>query len=144
NDFLVQYFKDVMDFSFTAEIEKEFDEISNGEKKWEKVIDEFYKPFHKDVDQTMEKAERVTGERELGIDPKSGRKVIARMGRYGPMVQIGAQDDEEKPRFAKIRGDLSIETITLDQALELFKLPRTLGQHEGTDVIVNEGRFGPY
>lgn len=144
NDFLMQYFSEVMDFSFTAEIEKEFDEISNGEKKWEKVIDEFYKPFHKDVEQTMEKAEYVTGERELGTDPKSGRKVIARMGRYGPMVQIGSPDEEEKPRYAKIRGNATIETITLEEALAMFALPRTVGQHEGTDVVIGEGRFGPY
>jgi len=144
NDFLMQYFSEVMDYGFTAEIEKEFDEISNGEKKWEKVVDEFYKPFHKDVEHTMDKAEYVTGERELGTDPKSGRKVIARMGRYGPMVQIGSQDDAEKPRYAKIRGDLTIETITLEDALPLFALPRTVGQHEGTDVVIGEGRFGPY
>lgn len=144
NDFLMQYFSEVMDFSFTAEIEKEFDEISNGEKKWEKVIDEFYKPFHKDVEQTMENAEYVTGERELGTDTKSGRKVIARMGRYGPMVQIGSPDEEEKPRYAKIRGNATIETITLEEALAMFALPRTVGQHEGTDVVIGEGRFGPY
>ncbi|MFI5135283.1 MAG: DNA topoisomerase, partial [Chitinophagales bacterium] len=144
NDFLMQYFSEVMDYGFTAEIEKEFDEISNGEKKWEKVVDEFYKPFHKDVEHTMDKAEYVTGERELGTDPKSGKKVIARMGRYGPMVQIGSQDDPEKPRYAKIRGDLTIETITLEDALPLFALPRTVGQHEGTDVVIGEGRFGPY
>ncbi len=144
NDFLMQHFKEVMDYSFTAEIEKEFDEISNGMKKWEKVIDEFYNPFHKDVESTMENAKFVTGERVLGTDPKTGKKVIARMGKYGPMVQIGAQDDEEKPRFAKLRGNVTLESITLNEALELFKLPRTLGQHEDSDVIVNDGRFGPY
>lgn len=144
NDFLLQYFKEVMDYGFTAEIEKEFDEVSTGDKKWQEVIDEFYKPFHKDVEHTMEKAEYVTGERELGTDPKSGKKVIARMGRYGPMVQIGSAEGEEKPRYAKIRGNFTIETITLDDALTLFALPRTVGQHEGTDVVIGEGRFGPY
>jgi DNA topoisomerase-1 len=144
NDFLMQYFKEVMDYRFTAEIEKEFDEISTGEKKWEEVIDEFYTPFHKDVEHTMEKAEYVTGERELGTDPRTGKKVIARMGRYGPMVQIGSPDEEDKPRYAKIRGNATIETITLEEALSMFALPRTVGQHEGTDVVIGEGRFGPY
>ena len=144
NNFLMEHFKEVMDYGFTAEIEKEFDEISNGMKKWEKVIDEFYKPFHKDVEHTMEKANYVTGERELGIDPATGKKVIARMGRYGPMVQIGSPDDAEKPRFAKIRTGMNLETITLDEALTLFQLPRSLGEHEGNEVKVGEGRFGPY
>ncbi|HYV95504.1 MAG TPA: type I DNA topoisomerase [Chitinophagales bacterium] len=144
NDFLLLHFPTVMDFGFTAEIEKEFDDISNGMKKWDEMIDDFYKPFHKNVESTMDKAERASGERELGIDPKTGKKVSARMGRYGPMVQIGAQDDEEKPRYAKLRGNVNLESITLEEALELFKLPRTIGQHEGTDVIVNDGRFGPY
>jgi len=144
NDFLLQHFPTVMDFGFTAEIEKEFDDISNGMKKWDEMIDDFYKPFHKNVESTMDNAERASGERELGIDPKSGKKVIARMGRYGPMVQIGAQDDPDKPRYAKIRGDLSIETITLEEALPLFKFPRNIGTHEGDDVLINEGRFGPY
>ena len=143
-DFLMEHFKEVLDFNFTAEIEKEFDEVSNGIKKWEKVIDEFYLPFHKDVELTMESAKRVSGERVLGTDPKSGKKVITRMGKYGPMVQIGATDDEEKPRYSKLRGNLNLETITLDEALALFQLPRTIGQHEGTDVVVNDGRFGPY
>ncbi|MCY7409423.1 MAG: type I DNA topoisomerase [Chitinophagales bacterium] len=144
NDFLIQHFPSVMDFGFTAEIEKEFDDISNGIIKWDKMIDDFYKPFHKNVESTMDNAERASGERDLGIDPKSGKKVIARMGRYGPMVQIGLQDDPDKPRYAKIRGDLSIETITLEEALPLFKFPRNLGTHDGDDVMVNEGRFGPY
>jgi DNA topoisomerase-1 len=144
NDFLLQHFETVMDYGFTAEIEKEFDDISVGTKKWEEMIDDFYKPFHKDVESTLETAKRVTGERELGIDPQSGRKIIARMGRYGPMVQIGGQDEEEKPRFAKLRGGMNLETITLDEALTLFQLPRIVGKHEDQDVTVNEGRFGPY
>ena len=108
------------------------------------MIDDFYLPFKKDVENTIEHAERISGERELGAEPGSGKPIIARMGRYGPMVQVGGQDDEEKPRYAKLRQDQSIETITLDDALELFKLPRTLGEHEGQEVAVNIGRFGPY
>lgn len=143
-DFLIQYFDDVMDYGFTARIENEFDEIANGKVKWNKMVDEFYKPFKKDVDNTIETAQRVSGERELGVDKASGKKVIARMGRYGPMVQIGEQNDEEKPRFAKLRQDQSIETISFDEAMELFKLPRELGNFEGEPVLVNIGRFGPY
>lgn len=144
NDFLMQHFETVMDYGFTAEIEREFDDISNGMKKWDEMIDDFYKPFHKNVENTLEHADRVTGERELGIDPKTGRKVIARMGRYGPMVQIGGTDEEEKPRYAKLRNGMNLETITFDEAMELFKLPRIAGTYENQDVTVNEGRFGPY
>ncbi|MBA2407233.1 MAG: type I DNA topoisomerase [Chitinophagales bacterium] len=144
NDFLMQHFQTVMDYGFTAEIEREFDDISNGMKKWDEMIDDFYKPFHKNVENTLENADRVTGERELGVDPKSGRKVIARMGRYGPMVQIGGPDEEEKPRFAKLRSGMNLETITFDEAMALFQLPRVAGTHEGLDVTISEGRFGPY
>jgi DNA topoisomerase-1 len=143
-DFLKQHFHKVMDFGFTAKIEEEFDEIAGGKMKWSKMIDGFYKPFHVDIEHTLENAERAKGERELGIEESTGKKVIARMGRYGPMVQIGNADDEEKPRFAKLKATQSIETITLDEAMELFKLPRNLGLFEGTDVLVNIGRFGPY
>ncbi len=143
-DFLKQHFKDIMDYQFTARIEEEFDEIAYGKKKWAKMIDNFYTPFHKEVEQTLETAERIKGERELGTDAISGKKVVARMGRYGPMVQIGDVNDEEKPRFAKLKTDQSIETITFEEAMDLFKLPRTLGQFEEVDVIVNIGRFGPY
>ncbi|MEO6166298.1 MAG: type I DNA topoisomerase [Chitinophagales bacterium] len=144
NDFLMQHFETVMDYGFTAEIEREFDDISNGMKKWDEMIDDFYKPFHKNVENTLENADRVTGERELGVDPKSGRKVIARMGRYGPMVQIGGTDEEEKPKYAKLRNGMNLETITFDEAMELFKLPRIAGTYENQDVTVSEGRFGPY
>lgn len=144
NDFLMQHFETVMDYGFTAEIEKEFDDISNGMKKWDEMIDDFYKPFHKNVENTLENANRVTGERELGTDPKSGRRMIARMGRYGPMVQIGSQDEEEKPKFAKLRSGMNLETITLDEALSLFQLPRTAGSYENQEVTIGEGRFGPY
>ncbi|HEX2847370.1 MAG TPA: type I DNA topoisomerase [Chitinophagaceae bacterium] len=143
-DFLKQYFDDIMDYGFTAKIEEEFDEVAEGKMKWNKMIDEFYSPFKKDVDNTIETAERIKGERELGTDPESGKPVVARMGRYGPMVQIGSADDEDKPRFAKIPTGQSIETITYEEAMELFKLQGTFGQFEGKDISVNVGRFGPY
>jgi DNA topoisomerase I len=143
-DFLKQYFDDIMDYGFTARIEEEFDEVATGKMKWSSMIDDFYIPFKKDVENTIENAERIKGERELGIDPATGKKVVARMGRYGPMVQIGSVDDEEKPRFAALKKDQSIETITLEEAHTLFQLPRTLGEHEGQEVSVNLGRFGPY
>lgn len=143
-DFLKQYFDDIMDYNFTARIEEDFDEVAAGKLKWNKMIDDFYNPFKKDVENTIENAERVKGERELGVDPATGKKVIARMGRYGPMVQIGDVNDEEKPKFAKLKNTQSIETISYDEAMELFKLPRNLGQFEGSDVTVNIGRFGPY
>jgi len=143
-DFLKQHFTKVMDFGFTAKIEEEFDEIAEGKMKWNKMIDEFYKPFHTNIEHTLENAERAKGERELGVDAATGKKVIARMGRFGPMVQIGSPDDEEKPRFAKLKATQSIETITFDEAMELFSLPRTIGEYEGQELAVNVGRFGPY
>jgi DNA topoisomerase-1 len=138
------YFDDIMDYGFTARIEEEFDEVAQGKMKWNEMIDDFYNPFKKDVENTIETAERISGERELGTDPASGKPVIARMGRYGPMVQLGSQDDEEKPRFAKLKPTQSIETINLDEAMDLFRLPRNLGLFEDLDVVVNIGRFGPY
>ena len=129
---------------FHGPIEEEFDEVASGKMKWNKMIDDFYIPFKKDVENTIENAERIKGERELGIDAATGKKVIARMGRYGPMVQIGDVSDEEKPRFAKLKNTQSIETISFDEAMELFKLPRNPGQFEDKDVTVNIGRFGPY
>lgn len=144
NDFLIQYFGDILDYGFTATVEKEFDDIAQGMLKWNKMIEQFYKPFHKDVEKTLEVSERASGERELGIDPVSGKRVIARIGRFGPMVQIGHSDDEEKPKFASLRNNQSISTITLEEALELFKLPRILGEKEGKQVVANIGRFGPY
>ncbi|MEJ7740786.1 MAG: type I DNA topoisomerase [Chitinophagaceae bacterium] len=143
-DFLSLYFKDVMDYGFTAKIEGEFDEVANGKIKWSSMIDDFYLPFKKDIDNTIENAERIKGERELGVEEATGKKISARMGRYGPMVQIGDVNDEEKPRFAKLKAAQSIETITRDEAMELFKLPRNLGQFEEEDVSVSIGRFGPY
>ncbi|XVJ65544.1 MAG: type I DNA topoisomerase [Lacibacter sp.] len=143
-DFLKQYFDDIMDYSFTARIEEEFDEVAEGKLKWNKMLKDFYKPFKKDVEKTIETAERIKGERELGTEESSGKKIVARMGRFGPMVQIGDVNDEEKPRFAALRKDQSIETITLEEAMKLFELPRTLGAFEGKEVSVNVGRFGPY
>lgn len=143
-DFLNQYFDSVMDYGFTARIEEEFDEIAHGKKIWNKMLNDFYEPFHKDVANTLENAERVKGERFLGDDPETGKPVVARMGRYGPMIQIGKAEDEEKPRFAKLKATQSIETISMQDAMELFRLPRNLGLFEGTDVSVNIGRFGPY
>src|SRR6185436_5789657 len=143
-DFLKQHFDLVMDYSFTANIEEEFDKIAEGKQQWSKMVGDFYKPFHEDVEHTLENAERSVGERELGNDPVSGKPIIARMGKYGPMVQVGVQEDEEKPRFAKLKANQSIETISLEEALELFKLPMALGEYEGQEVSVNVGRFGPY
>lgn len=143
-DFLLQHFDNVMDFGFTARIENEFDEIAEGKVKWNKMVDDFYQPFKKEVVDTMENAQRISGERELGVDSASGKKVIARMGKFGPMVQIGDVNDEEKPKFAKLKPNQSIETINYEEAMELFRLPRILGEFEGAEVQVNIGRFGPY
>ena len=142
-DFLNQHFTKVMDYSFTANIEKEFDAVAEGNMLWSKMVGDFYTPFHTGVEHTLETAERAVGERVLGAD-ENGKPITARMGRYGPMVQIGAQNDEEKPRFAKLKANQSIETITLEDALELFKLPLSLGEHDNLEVSVNIGRFGPY
>ena len=143
-DFLKQHFQKVMDYNFTAHIEEEFDEIADGKMKWNNMIDEFYKPFHITIEHTLENAERAKGERELGIDEATNKRVVARMGRYGPMVQIGDTSEEEKPRFAKLKQNQSIETITFDEAMDLFKLPRIIGEYEGQELSVNIGRFGPY
>jgi DNA topoisomerase-1 len=143
-DFLKQHFGKVMDYGFTAKIEQEFDEIAAGKTKWKSMIESFYTPFHENIEHTLENANRAAGERELGIDEATGKKVIARMGRYGPMVQIGHQDEEEKPRFAKLSANQSIETITMQEAMELFSLPRVLGTYNDQELAVNVGRFGPY
>lgn len=143
-DFLTQHFNTVMDYSFTAQIEEEFDEIAEGKKKWNNMIDGFYKPFHQNIEHTLENAERAKGERELGIEESTGKKIVARMGRYGAMVQIGDANDEEKPSFAKLKPTQSIETITLEEALELFALPKVIGTYKEVELSVNVGRFGPY
>lgn len=150
NDFLREHFEKVMDFDFTAKIEAQFDKIAEGKQLWNKMIDDFYHPFHETVEHTIENAGRAKGERELGVDPQSGKPVVARLGRFGPMVQIGLStpgadaEGEDKPRFAKLRTNQSIETITLEEAMELFRLPRNLGSFENEDITVNIGRFGPY
>ncbi|MDX2002606.1 MAG: type I DNA topoisomerase [Chitinophagales bacterium] len=144
NDFLTEHFSNVLDYHFTAKIEEEFDHIAGGTLAWNKMIDSFYKPFHQNVEQTAETAERATGERELGIDPESGKPVIVRIGRYGPMAQIGKTSEDEKPRFAKLKPSQNIDTITLNEALELFKFPISLGSYKEKDVTVGVGRFGPY
>lgn len=143
-EFLMEHFDRIMDYSFTAKIEKEFDDIANGGMQWHNMLNTFYNPFHKEVEHTIEHAERVTGERILGVDPKSGRQVSARLGRYGAMVQIGTVEEEEKPRFAKLQEGQSISSITFEEAMKLFELPRVVGEFEGKEMKVNIGRFGPY
>jgi DNA topoisomerase-1 len=142
-EFLLEHFDQIMDYGFTASVEKQFDEIADGMKNWSDMIDSFYKPFHSNVSTTLETAEKATGERLLGVDPKSGLNVYARIGRFGPMVQIGSADQEEKPKFASILKGMTIDSITLDEALELFKLPRDIGEFEGVMLQANIGRFGP-
>ncbi len=145
NDFLTVSFPQVLDYTFTATVEKEFDEVADGQKPWTGVIDEFYKDFAPLIEQAMTtKQERKVGERVLGTDPKSGRPVSVKIGRFGPVVQVGLASDTEKPRFAQLQKGQSIDTITLEEALELFALPRTLGEYEETPIVVNVGRFGPY
>lgn len=145
NDFLLKYFPGIMDYNFTAKVEQQFDTIAEGKAQWTAMMKKFYKDFEPEVEKTMNTREQhKVGERELGKDPKSGRPVFVKIGRFGPVVQIGTADDEEKPRFAQIPSDKSIETMTLDDALELFKLPRTVGEFEGTPVVIGAGRFGPY
>jgi DNA topoisomerase-1 len=144
NDFLVEHVPTVVDLHFTAKVEEEFDVIAEGRENWREMIARFYKPFHATIGTVSETAERATGARELGVDPASGKKIYARIGRFGPMIQIGEAEDADKPRFASLRKDQSIGSITLQEALDLFKLPRTLGEHEGDIVSVGIGRFGPY
>ena len=145
NDFLTANFPDIMDYNFTANVEKDFDDVAEGNKEWTSLIRQFYTDFDPLVTRAMEERNELrVGERELGIDPKSGKVVKVRIGRYGPMVQIGTAEEEEKPLFATLPKDKSMASITLDEALELFKLPRTLGEYEGKPVVANTGRFGPY
>jgi DNA topoisomerase I len=145
NDFLTEHFGQIMDFHFTASVEAQFDEIAQGKIDWTKMLGGFYKPFHGEVENTLETSERATGERELGVEPGSGKKVIARIGRFGPMIQIGDEKiDGEKAKFASLSKNQSINSISLEDALELFKLPRLLGEFEGVAVKANVGRFGPY
>ena len=145
NDYLDKHFEEILDYNFTAIVEKEFDEIAEGGKEWTNMIREFYTAFHPTVEKALEELPDRSGrERILGTDPKSGKQVSARIGRYGPIVQIGSADDEEKPRYASMKKDQLIATITLDEALALFELPRTLGELDGKEVVVSIGRYGPY
>ncbi|MDX1904281.1 MAG: type I DNA topoisomerase [Thermonemataceae bacterium] len=145
NDFLQNHFENIMDYSFTAKVEKEFDEIAEGKKNWNKMIDSFYQPFHKKVENTEEiKRSEVNAHKELGIDPVSGEKIFAKLGRYGAYVQIGEGSEEKKPTFAKLKKGQFLETITLEEALELFKLPREVGTYQNQTMTVAIGRFGPY
>ena len=144
NDFLVSHFANILDYNFTAKVEKDFDEIAAGEEDWQEVLKDFYKDFHPNVQDVEENAERASGERVLGKDPDSGRQVSVRLGRFGPMVQIGTVDEEEKPQFASLLPEQSIGTITFEEAMDLFKLPRKLGTYKDMEVEANVGRYGPY
>ena len=145
NDFLMEHFTDIMDYNFTAKVERDFDKIAEGNEKWTSMMKQFYKSFEPTVEKTINaRQEHKAGERQLGIDPKSGRPVFAKIGRFGPVVQIGTADDNEKPLFAQLPSEISMETMTLEEALELFKLPRTVGDFEGHPVVIGTGRFGPY
>jgi len=144
NDFLVENFSNILDFGFTAKVESEFDDIAEGKEDWIKMIKDFYKKFHPTVEDVAENADRAKGERLLGVDPESGKNVYARLGRFGAMVQIGEATDEEKPKFASLQGDQNLTTITYEEAMDLFKLPKKVGGYEGKDVEVAVGRFGPY
>ena len=145
NDFLMEHFPGIMDYNFTAKVEQDFDKIAEGKEQWGKMMKSFYKDFEPTVEKTINaRSEHKAGERQLGVDPKSGRPVFVKIGRFGPVIQIGTADDKDKPQFAHMPKDLSMETITLEQALELFKLPRMLGEYEGEPVTVGAGRFGPY
>ena len=145
NDFLMKYFPTIMDYNFTAKVEQDFDKIAEGDEKWTDMMKSFYKKFEPTVEKTMNaRQEHKAGERQLGIDPQSGKPVFVKIGRFGPVVQIGSAEDTEKPRFAQIPSDKSMETITLDEAMELFQLPRTLGDFEGSPIVIGMGRFGAY
>ncbi|MBO7289972.1 MAG: type I DNA topoisomerase [Bacteroidaceae bacterium] len=145
NDFLLEFFPEIMDYNFTANVEKEFDEIADGNRHWAEHITEFYKDFEPKIESIIQtKNEYTVGERVLGNDPKSGKPVSVKIGRFGPIVQVGSASDEEKPRFAQMKPGQTLETITLEEALGLFSLPRTLGEHEGNPVSIGAGRFGPY
>ncbi len=145
NDFLLEHFPNVLDYNFTANVEQEFDTIAEGKEQWTDMLKDFYSHFEPKVEETMNsRQQHKAGERQLGVDAKSGKPVFVKIGRFGPVIQIGTAEDEEKPRFAQLPKDKSMETITLDEALELFKLPRTVGEFEGSPVVIGSGRFGPY
>lgn len=144
NDFLCEHFKDILDYNFTANVESEFDIIAEGKMKRVQMLKEFYGPFHKEVENTLKTAEKQTADRELGKDPNTGKLVVARIGRFGPMVQVGTAQDEDKPKFASLKPGQTIETLTLEDALGLFALPRIAGKYEGEPITVAVGKFGPY
>jgi DNA topoisomerase-1 len=144
NDFLMENFSEIVDYHFTAEVEEQFDEIALGNIKWANMIQKFYSPFHKTVTNTLEKKERKTGVRSLGNHPETGEPITVRMGRFGPVAQIGEASDEGKPRFASLSKNQLLETITLEEALNLFRLPRSLGEYDGGEMVVGVGKFGPY
>ncbi len=144
NDFLVQHFENILDYNFTAKVEADFDDIAEGKQEWTKMMKDFYKDFHPHVKDVEKNAEREVGERILGEDPKTGKPVSVRLGKFGPMVQIGSVEDDEKPQFASLGPDQTLSNITYEEAMDLFKLPKDLGEYEGEEVSVNNGRFGPY
>jgi len=144
NDFLIEHFDNILDYNFTASVEKQFDDIADGDSEWHKMIDSFYQPFHDRVETTTKTSSRSSGERHLGDHPETGEPIFVKIGRYGPMAQIGEGGEDKKPRFARLRKEQFLETITLEEALELFKLPRELGEYEGSVMTVGVGRFGPY
>ncbi len=144
NNFLIKYFDNIIDYNFTAKVEKEFDEIAQGQKVWNDMIREFYGPFHNQIEATLEKSDKFRGEKLLGHDPKTGKNIYVKIGRYGAIAQMGETDDEEKPKFAGLKKGQSIETVTLEDALELFKFPRKIGMFEDQEMTVAIGRFGPY
>ena len=144
NDFLVTHFSNILDYNFTAKVEQDFDEIAEGNEEWTKMMKDFYSDFHPQVRDVAENAEREVGERILGKDPVSGKPVSVRLGKFGPMVQMGSVEDEEKPKFASLSPDQTLESVTFEEAMELFKLPKELGEYKGEAVEVNNGRFGPY
>ena len=144
NDFLISNFPDILDYNFTAGVEKEFDEIASGELEWQKMIADFYGPFHKTVDESLSIKARMTGARQLGTDPVTGLPVMVKMSRFGPVVQLGEASPDNKPRFANLRRDQLLETITLEEAMALFALPRKAGMFEDSEMIVGLGKFGPY
>ena len=145
NDFLTEYFPDILDYNFTAKIEEKFDDIAEGKLPWQNEMEEFYGDFHPEIEKINTlKMEHKVGERLLGVDPKTGKNVYVKIGRFGPVVQIGEATDEDKPQFASLQADQSVQTITLEEALKLFELPRDVGSFEGKKILAAIGRFGPY
>ena len=144
NDFLISHFEEILNYNFTASVEKQFDEIADGQLEWRKMLEKFYKAFHTKVESTIENSDRANGERLLGIDPATGKKVFARIGRFGALIQIGESEDEEKPKFSSLKANQRLESITFEEAMELFKLPRIAGNYENSEMQIATGRFGPY